>query len=472
MRRLGLVFGLIGACPLLLIAQPQSLGPPSKFYAIQCGKFATQPEADNCESRVRAQGFGPVTQLKDDEGGIHVYFGRFETNSEAWAIKSEMSEFGLLDVSISALDNTAGEDVQTECTAPVEPLIVTPSPKYQCVAGFVERDDDTTRPFLDAVRQKNRDLMIASGVSLIDQLSDTDPMKGHVIVSTCRALVQRDKQSAGALPYLLRIAKGDVAASQEDLVDARFMTADCWHYYWFAPLKAYRAYKEILAAHGDDPGVRARCMVEMAACLLELARMPDREWRASFDDARRACNRILAQMPAQYDRARATADLMYGESFIFEADDPKYGNGLINENERRELYTKALGSLAGFAGRYPGRVRECAMADNMTAFAYGKTGEWDKCKALYLKMLAADFSDPSENFYWSGEQWNLHEMAAKALVRFAREYGDADTVQEYQTKLATDVYKPSTSLDSSGFDFAFPHKFYETPRPEGALTGQ
>ncbi len=175
------------------------------------------------------------------------------------------------------------------------------------------------------------------------------------------------------------------------------MLADAWHYYWFAPLKAYRSYKEILATHGEDEGVKARCLVEMAACMLELARMPDKEWRADMEDARRACKRVMAEVPAEFDRAQAVADLMYCETFLYEVP---------------SRWQESLDAFAGFEERHPGRTREISMALNMRAYNHADLGDWPSAKANWERILAMDISDPRERFQWKGELNNVKQVAA------------------------------------------------------------
>ena len=243
----------------------------------------------------------------------------------------------------------------------------------------------------------------------------------------------------------MRVAKQEVAATEKELVEARFMLADSWHYYWFAPLKGYRAYKEILAAHGDDPGVVARCRVEMAACLLEMARMPDAPWKASFEDVRRECQRILEEVPADYDRARATADLIYCETFLYEVP-PRYA--------------ESLKAFEGFDERHPGRIREISMANNMRAECNAELKNWPAAKQWWERTLAMDLSDPSECFYWKGERWNLKENAAKWLCHYAKSFSDPETEQRCIQYLNAKQHEAGLAARAARVDASFPPGFY------------
>lgn len=254
---------------------------------------------------------------------------------------------------------------------------------------YTDRDfsgDARAATFHGALAQREAELIIPAGAALIESLPDNDPLKARVMVETAREIVRKEKESANALPYIMKVAQGEVAATRADLIESRFMLADAWHYYWFAPLKAYRSYKEILAAHGEDEGVKARCLVEMAACMLELARMPDKEWRADMEDARRACKRVMAEVPAEFERAHAVADLMYCETFLYEVP-PRY--------------QESLDAFAGFEERHPGRTRGQLLAEEPDCFVRFRE-QWFAMRAVMDGFLEShrDRLAPAESTTW------------------------------------------------------------------------
>lgn len=463
------VYVLAGLCSLIYIngicqTLPADLPPPARIYTLVCGECANEEEADLCQSRVATLGFGPIQRVVNQEKKILVCLGRFETNSEAWAARKDMGKSGLLNLKILAQDNTAKEEFSTDIRASIEPLIAPKQSKFSAVEGKGARTDAVTKPFMDSLALQDRDLIAKAGVDLIDQLPDEDPMKARASIEAGRAIIQQSKESAGALPYLLRVAKGEVAASRDDLLEARIMVADSWHYYWFAPLKAYRAYKEIVEAHGTDPGIKARCMVEMAACLLELAQMPDREYGCSFDDARRACLKVLKEVPVQYKRARAVADLMYCESFTLESW-PLLYKGAETKAKCDELNHRCFDLFIGFEQRHPGRIREISMALDMQANCAYVYGDWATSKAIFEKILAMNLSDPNECFYWKGERWNMKDRASSRLVLYAECLHDEATLAKYRDYRSAEQYKQGAPPEDSMYDKAFPHRFY-TERKE------
>ncbi len=429
---------------LSMLSAAAAVPPPERLHTITVGTVPDQAAADMLASRLEMQGFSPIWQTANG-GAITVNFGRFDTNSEAWGISQQMTKFGFLDVKVTSSENAGNAVFDSVYTTPAEPLIVQKNPKRAIVGLRDFAADARVGTLRAAAAQGEADLAIASGAALIESLSDDDPLKAFAMVETAREIVKKEKESKNALPYLMRVAKQEVAATEKELVEARFMLADSWHYYWFAPLKGYRAYKEILAAHGDDPGVVARCRVEMAACLLEMARMPDAAWKASFEDVRRECQRILEEVPADYDRARATADLIYCETYLYEVP-PRYA--------------ESLKAFEGFDERHPGRIREISMANNMRAECNAELKNWPAAKQWWERTLAMDLSDPSECFYWKGERWNLKENAAKWLCHYAKLFSDRETELRCIQYLDAKQHEAGLAGRAARVDASFPHGFY------------
>jgi len=431
-----------------------------KIYSIQCGVFETQLDADICEQRIETQGFSPVWQPQT-ENGFAINFGKFDTNSEAWGISQQMKDFGIIETDIVSFDNTEGLKKSTY-QSPHNRLLRVDTPQF--VPDIVEtrlsnRPDAAN--FRSALELKDRELIIQAGVSLIERLPDSDKMKGEAMVEVGRAIVQKDLESAPALPYLLKVARCEVASDIDTCIEANFMVADSYHYYWFAPLKAFRAYTEILEQYGDREHVKARCLVEMAACMLELARMPDREWHAEYADVRRYCERVFEEVPAKFERAHATATLMYAESFMYDATDAMRGND-HNIERRNEYLQKSLDAFKDFESKFPNRAREQSMVNHLRGYLYARLGDWENSKASYKKNIDNPITDSKELFIWKGEPWDMKYRSAKRLAYFAEKFDDIETKETFNA-MKTQIESQSEK-EITDFDFAFPHAIYYEER--------
>lgn len=432
---------------------------PEKVYRIEIGSFDKRINADLTADRLVEQGLGPVLQWNEDDL-YTVYLGLFDTNSEAWFYLRYMKDFGFLETSVASFANEGNVSIfDPVLSGDFEWLLVPETMGFSplSVSKHELLNDADAGSFLAALALKDRELIISSGSRLVKSLDDSRPLKATVMIEVARALVQKEKESAPALPYLLKVSCGKVAAGKEDLIEARFMVADSWHYYWFAPLKAFRAYKEILAAHGKKDQVRTRCLVEMTACLLEIARMPNAEWVCSFEDVRRYAMRVKEEVPAEFVRAHAVAELMYAETYMYEHQvyPKKY--------PLKEAYGHSLALLDGFEERHPGRMREISMVNHMRGFLSFHLDRWEDCQEYFYRNMTTDLSNPRECFYWKGDRWNLAELGAKLLKDYAKEREDKIVEEEMNSFLdqklfLTNAPGPVTEVD---FDFAFPHQFYE-----------
>jgi tetratricopeptide (TPR) repeat protein len=283
---------------------------------------------------------------------------------------------------------------------------------------------------------------IAAARRLVAALPADDPLRGRLAVRTARAMIQNTRRTQEAMPLLLAVARGEVAATDEDRREARWLAADALHYFDFKPLEAYAAYDEILDREGrTDPAVRARALVEVAACLLELAQMQ----QAYYNEVRRVCDQVRETVPPQYTRAHAVADLLHGESYLHEGD--------------KEA---ALAALRGFAERHPGRARETAMANHVQGWLLAETGRWQEAVVFFERNLELPLDDPSESFYWRGERWNMRRLSAKWLLHYAGRFGDAERQRAYAEYVDQGLHEAGVAeVDPRAFDTAFPHSFYE-----------
>ena len=84
---------------------------------------------------------------------------------------------------------------------------------------------------------------------------------------------------------------------------------------------------------------------------------------------------------------------------------------------------------------------------------------WEEAVAEFESVLAMDFSDPAENFYFSGRRWDVKARSAVWLRSFAHDFGDTTRYEQYDAYLKAGENEFDAPIDTP--DFAFPHGFYE-----------
>lgn len=299
---------IAGMTPLAMAQVP----PPAAERSVQCGSFATQAEADVCKTRLAALGYGPVWQV-EESSRIRVQVGRCERLVDAIILNDSLKKNGFPDAFTRAFKNTEGREFSTIVQKPKAPLLnLDAPPQFVLATGLSDFSGRQELAALLSAAGEDRDdaRVIAEGTVLISTLADSDPAKGRAMNEVAHSMVRLEKKALPALPYMLKVARGEVAATEADRREACWMAADSWHYYVPDRLKAYQAYCEILDKWGEEPGIRVRAKVEIAASLLEFAR----SGKGYYNEVRRACRQITELEPPEYRRAHAVADLMFCES--------------------------------------------------------------------------------------------------------------------------------------------------------------
>jgi tetratricopeptide (TPR) repeat protein len=411
--------------------------PPASVRAVQCGAFPTQEEADLCMTSLENLGYGPVWK-RDDPDYIRVLVGICDNYTDAHILKMSLRENGFPDAFIQSYPEMVTPNLVPAMNLHDPQPFSSPNSKYPNNDNFDPSTRNESALIIQSKDKGEMNTIIQEGSIMINTLNESDPLRGWVMVEVAGALVARDKKVDMALPYLNKVARNETAAGKNDVIRSRFMVADCKHYYVFEPLETYKMYKYILENHGDNTGIRARAMVEIAACSLELARSQ----KAYYDEVRRNCRKIIETLPVSYKRAHAVADLIYCETYMYEG--------------KRE---EGIQAFQGFENRHPGRIREIAMANQLQGFLYGKLNNWEKCREFYERNFSLDLSSPKEMFSFGGEPWNLKERACKWLHVYAAIFHDDPRVQLYKSYLDTEHFKMSSDLSNA--NYAFFSAFYE-----------
>ena len=417
-----------------------ALGLEGSRWSVRCGGQQSNAEAMKMVASLGANGYSPVWQADDETGTAQVYVGSATTRAEAYFTWRSLRNAGMGEVEVVSLAKP-GTGIESNST-PGGPLLGPASILSESSVTATHFDaEEKLAPIRSSFENGRNEEAVILCESLLPQLADSDTRKGWVAVQYVHGKVAADHKAKPVLPLILMVARGEIAASGEDRLQARWIAADCYHYYMMDRLSAYMAYRQILREDGgNSPPVQARAMVEIAACTLELARSE----KATFDEARAACREVIDTTPKEFVRARAVADLMYAESYYW-------------EGRKEEMVTH----LRGFENRFPTRLREISMANFFQGRALCELDRWPEGSQYLGRNIGLDLSDPAEWFYWEGKPWNMKMSSAKLLKYFAIINGDKEGESFWSEYMANEMYLPSQPGDERHWDSAIPHKFYE-----------
>jgi hypothetical protein len=424
---------LIFALASLLAVADASLPPPAAMRAVQVEALPPDLEPEEREARIGQKsqelsdaGFGPVWSRKDVRGDGRewdvILVGKLERLPDTILLKADLRRAGFEGAFERAFPNTEGIEFQSEVTTPRARLF----PPVRGLGGEALRTlIDAEQSPSDNAQRRKRLLNELGGYSLhqragaianrLESVASGDP-----IVSTLRAEQSRTmlnslwEREVGRtnvaltlerFPQLAEIVNmatdpryAESPAFEEDLIELRFMAADIVHECEGNFLRAYQMYSEILADHGDDPGVEARCRVEIAACLLELARSE----AAFFNEVTRYCRQSLELIDGEYAHARGTLALLDAETHYFQEDYPS----------AIAAFTEALDS------KLVATPREAALAHWMRALSHLKVQAREAASNDLLELLALGYTYESA-IYWRGQDQAIQRQAASLLRSIA-----------------------------------------------------
>lgn len=418
--------------------------PPTRIRSVQIGAFTSVEESEELKSKVTELGYEPVWEIEKD--GYHkILIGKLSRLTDATIIKTYLIENGFPGAFEVAFPNVDNTNFESDYSTPA-PHLLFPDLKGN---GFTYKSSHNSELKLTLEQEiLEEQVLIERDFSKITELRQlqekslvNDPLKGWATLIIAKAIVLRDKSAVKAIPLFEQIAHGKLPSTENTALEARWCLADSWHYYDKQdPLKAYIAYNEILEKYGNEnEPAKARAMIEISACLLELAQRQ----KSYFNEVRRSVKLFQQAIPESYDRAHAVADLIYCESYLFEGDKPQ-----------------SLKEFEGFEHRHPNRPREVAMSFHMRGWLLAESNRWEEAVPYFEKVLETDLP-VNESFYWQGERWNLKRLSAKWLMQYSGQNKDLDRQKIYAEYVDGEEYNKGFDKDALFFDSAFPHKFYE-----------
>jgi hypothetical protein len=230
--------------------------------------------------------------------------------------------------------------------------------------------------------------------------SNEDPVRGFVLLGLgdLRAS-QGDLQ--GAREVLVPVACGEVVASPEERYTAMWLLARVYHAMGWRTT-AYRAYREIETVV-TDPRDQARCLVEQAGLLMELARSD----LGRLFDCRLLASQVLQEFEASEDPIRqrcATAALMGAETWLWERDYPRC----------------VVESLA-VAETYADVRREWAVAMMTAGYALKELDRYDEALSTLMEVVNVSDWDPDRDDF---PNFNMQSIAAGEAIEVLDEVGD------------------------------------------------
>lgn len=251
---------------------------------------------------------GPVALASDGTAGlISVYLGRFDTYAEALWYVQQFKANGQVDAKVADL-----QDKSIQLSGPTKLSFSYFSPDSTADAYQAEYDpqDARLRPIYQMTKTDPEGAKRELAGIVSDETSGT--VRGWAMIRLAY-LKSRENDKEASFNLFKSVADGVVPATKADRIEAanrcaRLLTAR------HERVDAIKALSEVYEMQ-VDPVQKADTLTEIAGMHLELARSA----KGSFDDVRRACTRVVENSPPNAERARATAELMFLESYVFQS---------------------------------------------------------------------------------------------------------------------------------------------------------
>jgi hypothetical protein len=385
--------------------------PPQDIYSIQLGAFPGAGSANTRKAELQAIGFDPLKVVNEDSFN-KILFGEFEYYLDAFIylgmIKSDVDPNAF----IEALPNTEKKNDFDPPQSPYVRVFSPPESNLNAAQDYtLSFNDALTSPLLPYLNIGEEKGFIPTDVArakpMIEnvalQLPGTDPRKGWAF-TRLGAIALSEGHYATARQYFYPVVNGTIKARRLDRIKA--MRRVAWTLHMEGDrIGAYRAYREVERFTGSDL-VRAIARVECAGLLMEMARSA----KGSLDDCRRECQKVLDTCPERFRSQRATAALMYFESYYFE-----------------KAYERVAELGQQFLAEYKDCPREYSAALCMTAQALGKLERYQESLDLLLELYEMDIS-PEDQFY----HFDLRKWAVGWIVWIYQIFQDQEKADQWR----------------------------------------
>lgn len=136
---------------------------------------------------------------------------------------------------------------------------------------------------------------------------------------------------------------------------------------------SYRAFREIETFLGDTPSkAKGEALLALAGLTKEMREFGN---GCSWSEVHRACKRVLEFTPPEFKQIRATAQLIYAETFIRPIGD------------KEDDIDKALPLLINIVDKYPDQRREIGWTICWICEIYERKYDWENDKKWALQLL-------------------------------------------------------------------------------------
>lgn len=335
---------------------------------------------------------GPVALASDSTASLtSVYLGRFDTYAEALWYVQKLKSDGQADAKVTDLE---GKNVQLSGPTKMSFTYFGADAVADASEAKYDPKDARITPIYQMTKTDPEGAKRQLANIVADETSGT--IRGWAMIRLAY-LKNRENDKEGSFNLFKSVADGVVPATKEDRVEAanrcaRLLTAQ------HERVDAIKAFSELYAMQ-DDPVQKADTLTEIAGMHLELARSA----KGSFDDVRRACTRVLENSPPAAERARATAELMYLESYVFQ---PQPDRAKVIELSKKLVST------------YPNQRKLTAMALYYRSTSNRILGHDAEAERGFLDIVAMDLK-PTEVFATA----NAMAMAGFELAVLKRSQG-------------------------------------------------
>jgi len=388
----------------IALSSVMAIEPPTTIYRVEVG----DQDLISLESELEAQGWGPLA-LDQQPWGFRLLLGEAEYHIDALLCANYIQDTYGLPTKVVAIENSEGKATLGGIQGPMRKVFKVSESHMSELPDLALPEGDPLVEEIQTLQGGTDKLAYRRALmKAINDLPNSDVRKGFA--TTRKGILELlDGSYDEALYWLQQVANGEVTARRLDRNKCMRRVAWIFHQQKNR-FQAYKAYRD-LESFSENELVLAMVRVECAGLLMELARYKNPI--GSLAECRLECKKILEMTDEEYQQQRATAELMFLETFVHEG--------------KHEI----AATLADeFVAKYPDRPRELSMALLFQAYAHNAIGNYVDAKEALLRVLNTPWPQSSEESWQApkGGRWDLKDTAAAYLKDFAGHVKDEEGI--------------------------------------------